>query len=139
MMNETLARQALMTVVAQIVEDWTEYPLVIETDNRNAVDQSQQVEPYLKVMIDFLGGHQADMADNPIERHYGQIVLQVVVRCGDGTAEGATLRDFIRPYFSLKNLGGLQLEAAERHKSREILGWEHLPLLATFYFHALSQ
>ena len=43
-----------MTVIAQIVADWTTYPLVVESDNRTAVDQSLQVDPYIKVMIDFL-------------------------------------------------------------------------------------
>lgn len=137
-MNETLARAALMTVMQQIVDDWTLYPLVVEPDNRDLVDQVLQLDPYVKVEIDFLGSEQADMADVPLEKHVGQMMIYVVSRKGSGTVDGAILRDFIRPYFSLKKFGVLQCHSAEIYKSKEIKGWEYWPILLNFYFHSLA-
>lgn len=134
-MNETLARAAIMTVIQQAVDDWDDFPLLVETENRRIIDQATQVNPYLRVWIDFLGAQQAELGLNPLVRQTGQIMVQVVVKCDSGTRLPATLRDFLRPYLSLKNLGGLQTSVAEIYKSKEIKGWEHYPLLINFWYH----
>lgn len=134
-MNETLARAAIMTVIGQVVTDWTAYTLVVEPENRRVVDQATQVNPYLMVWIDFLSAQQADMADNPLVRYTGQIVIHVVAKCDSGTKPAAALRDFIRPYLSMQNLGTLHLDVAEIYRAKEIKGWEHFPLLVNFWYH----
>ncbi len=135
-MNETAARLAVMTVIEQIVTDWTDYTLVVEPENHDVVNQATQVNPYLKVWIDFLGADQLDLGPTPREMQSGQVMLHVVAKCGTGTKSAAALRDFIRPYLSLKNLSGLQCHAAELYKPKEIKGWEHFPILVNFYYHS---
>lgn len=133
-MSETLARQSLMAVVNQLVQDHTDYPLLVEAENRTAVDQAKQVKPYLRVTIDMLSGEQLDVGDAPRRRQYGQLLLEVIVKCGTGTAEMARLRDFVTPRFDIKNIGPVVCRAAELYKSKEHKGWEHYPVLINFHY-----
>jgi hypothetical protein len=137
-MSETAARVALQEVLAQIQEDHVAYPLAIELDNRFTINQETQDKPYLKVMLDFLRADQADMADKPRTRHLGQIVLSIATKHGSGCLEASALRDFVMPYFNLKQLGPMQCQAAERHRSVPLAGWEHFPVLINFWQHEVS-
>lgn len=137
-MSETSARLAIMDVVAQIVEAHTAYVLNVETDNRRPIDLALQQNPYLKVMIDFMGADQANLGANPITRHTGQIVIHVVTKVGSGTMQAAALRDLICPYFNLKNLGAVHCYAAERIRSARVGEWEHWPILINFWQHEVS-
>lgn len=138
-MNETLARQAIMTVLAQIQTAWTEFDLKIDSENRDIIDQASQQNPYLAIEIDFLGADQMDLSPNPLVRQTGQLVVYAVEKVGSGTARAARLRDFVRPRFSLQNLGAggtLHCHAAEIYKSKTIAGWEYFPVLVNFWYSA---
>ena len=137
-MSEVLARQGIMTAMAAAVTAHTSYPLVVEADNRKLVDQVAQSDPYIQISIAFMSAEQSDMADHPIVRQMGQIILAVAVKEGTGTAAGAALRDFIRPYFSMKNLGIVRTHAAEIYSSKTHMGWEYTPLLINFWYHDVS-
>lgn len=137
-MSEVTARAEIMNVIAQIVEDFTAYPLVVEPDNRKVVDQGTQTKPYLAVMIDFLTERQMDLSNRPRVQAQGQIVICVVVKENSGTAAGATLRDFIEPYFSLKNLGTVNCHATEKQRTKVIAGWEYMPILINFWQNKVS-
>lgn len=133
-MSMTQARQAVMAVVQQIVNDHLSYPLAVERDNRATVDISQQENPFLQVSILHLGGGQAELGPNPNIRHDGQIVISAVVKDGDGTADAEALLDFVLPYFSTQSLGALQCEAAVMTKGREHLGLWYQPAIVPFYY-----
>jgi hypothetical protein len=134
-MSETAARLAIQGVIADIVEAHTAYPLVVEMDNRVVVDQSKQINPYLKVMIDFLTAGQADLSDNPLKQSLGQIVIHVVVKAGTGSVAGSTLRDLICPYFDAKVMGPVHCHMAERQRTQAIAGWDYAPILINFWMH----
>lgn len=134
----TQARQDIKAAFAQMRDDWAAYPLVIETDNRTTIDQATQTKPYLKVIVEFMGGGQADMADRPRVRQDGQIEVHIVDKCGNGTAEIDALADFILPYLDMKNLGIVHTHAVERYKGKDVKGWWHEPLLINFWFHRVS-
>jgi len=135
-MNETLARQAIMTILVQVQADWTEYMLAVDSENRDLIDQSKQQHPYLALEIDFLSAEQMDLSANPMVQQTGQLVVYVVEKSGSGTARAARVRDFIRPYFSLKKSGLLQFHAAEIYRSKTIKGWEYYPVLVNFWYNA---
>lgn len=136
-MTETQVRTAIQTVLAEIQTDWTAYDLAIDTENRGVVDQTSP-NPYLCVEIDFMGGEQADMADRPLVKEVGQIVIEVVTKGGSGTVAGAALRDFITPYFDMKTFGELRTHACEKYRGRPKDGLYRLPLLINFWLHRVS-
>lgn len=133
-MNMTQARQAVMAVVQQIVNDHLSYPLAVERDNRATVDVSSQADPFLQVSILHLGGGQAELGGNPNIRHDGQIHISAVVKDGAGVADAEALLDFVLPYFSTQALGPLQLQAAVMAKGFEKLGLWYQPAIVPFYY-----
>jgi hypothetical protein len=133
-MNMTQARQAIMAIVQQIVNDHQDYPLNVERDNRATVDVSKQEDPFLQVSIMHLDGGQAELGDNPNIRHDGQIQISAVVKAGAGTADAEALLDFVLPYFSMQALGPLQLQAAVPIKGRAHLGLWYQPAIVPFYY-----
>lgn len=133
-MTLTEARAAIMAVVAQMQIDHTAYPLVVETSNRDVVDQALQVKPYLKVTVAFMGGDQMDMADKPRIKQHGQVLLCAVAKGGSGEAEALELLDFITPYFDLARLGSIECHACTAVDAKEDKGWWHAPAIVDFYY-----
>jgi hypothetical protein len=128
------ARANIMAVVNQIVADFTTYPLAVETPNRTLIDLSKQTDPFLQVVIAAMGGDQAEIGPDPLVRVDGQLVLTAVVKSGAGVADAEDLRDFVLPYFSTQNLGGVQLQAAQMVGGRAHLGLWYEPAIIPFYY-----
>jgi hypothetical protein len=131
-------RTAVMIVVQQIQDDFSDYALNVEIDNRTVIDQAKQKTPYLRVEIEPLAGDQISMGKNPLVEQRGQILLYVCVREGKGAAEADELRDFIIPYFDRQVLGYLQCHAAVATRPRSIKGWEYYPIVVTYYYHRVA-
>ncbi len=138
MTTETAAVAEITTRLATAKAAWSAYTLIIETDNNKLVDQTTQVNPYLKASVLLYSADQMDMADNPFVKQRGQILLMVVAKENTGMAPTRALRDFLTPYFDLENLGTVQCQAAERHLGRTINGWEHTPLVINFWYTRVS-
>lgn len=135
----TDARTAVQEVVAQIQEDWTAYPLVVELDNRSVVDQGQQTKPYLKVrIVPMRGGGQSDLADRPFVEQRGQILLYACAREGSGAGEADALLDFITDYFDMAVLGTLHCTAVEATEPKNVKGWREVPAIVNYWYHRLS-
>lgn len=133
-MTLTEANAAIMTVVAQLVQDHTAYPLVVETDNRDVVDLALQGQPYLQVTIDFMGADQLDLGEKPRVKQHGQLLLCAVAKGGTGKAETLALLDFVMPYFDMANLGGVEFHAMEAAGAKEMKGLWRAATLGNFYF-----
>lgn len=132
----TQLREAVMAVVGQIVADHTGYPLVVETPNRDVVDQAAQVYPYLQVSVVTMLGEQAELGPNPMIRREGQILLAAVVKDGAGVADAEALMDFVLPYFSTAQLGIVQCHAAHPVQGKEFKGWWYQPAIVPFFYFA---
>jgi hypothetical protein len=137
-MSREQVRIDVATVVQAIVTAWTDYPLVVEMDNQEAVDQSVQTNPYLQVQIMHLDADQADMSSNPFVKHNGQILFAVVSKAGTGTTDANKLLDFIRPYFSLKNIGITHCKAFEDNSGKPHNGWWYSPAIVNFWYHKVT-
>jgi hypothetical protein len=133
-MTLTQLRQAVMTVVQQIVTDHTAYPLVVETPNRDVVDQAAQVNPYLAIAVKPLTGEQAEIGIAPLSRMDGQIQISAVVKDGAGVADAEALLDFVLPYFHLQNLATVQCQAAHAVGGREVKGWWYESAIVPYYY-----
>lgn len=134
----TDAHTEIMTVVEALQAAWTDYPLVVETTNRAAVDQSVQTNPYLQVTVRMIGAQQLDMADRPQVKQRGQILLSVVSKGLSGVAKGNNLLDFCQAYLDLKNLGAVQCQAFEVVDGVSIKGWWYAPAIVNFWYTRLS-
>lgn len=134
-MTLTQLRQTVMAVVNnQIVTDHHDYPLVVETTNRDLVDQALQTNPYLQVVVATMGGEQAELGPNPTIKRTGQILLSAVVKDGAGVADAEALLDFVLPYFSTRQLGIVQCQAAYPVQGRLLHGWWYQPAIVPFYY-----
>lgn len=134
MTTKSAARAEIMSVVAVAAAAWSAYPLVVDAEGFDDVDQATQVNPYLKVDLIYLDGHQLDLGEAPRAIQYGQIILDVVAKAGTGMLPTETLQDFLIPYFDMESLGDVQCHAASAHKGETKLGWEHNPIVVTFWY-----
>lgn len=132
-MTLTEVRQAVMTVIGQIVADHRDYPLKVETTNRDPIDQATQMDPYLQVTVAPMGGEAAELGRNPMVKQSGQILLAAVVKDGAGEADALALIDFVLPYFSTKDFGNLHCEAGHAVGGRLIKGLWYQPAIVPFY------
>lgn len=138
-MTETELHQTVMAVITQIQADHTDYPLKVEADNRDVIDQALQTDPYLQVSIVPMLGEQVSLGPKPVVKQSGQILISAVVKAGAGTADVKALLDFVLPYFSTKSLGTLQCHAAYPVGGKPAAGWWHqLAIVPFFYFSAVQ-
>lgn len=134
-MSQAQVYDEIMQVLQQAAADHTTYALTIETGNRSVVDQSTQVDPYLKAEIKFLTGDQLDLGTAPKTEQWGQIWLSACCKEGDGELELMKLLDFLAPYFAYKSLGLTQCRAVVRVQPKTINGVYRLPALVNFFYH----
>lgn len=139
-MSTAQASRDIRAVVNQIRADFTDYPLVVEINNRSEVDQATQQDPYLIVEIDYLpGGGQLDLAERPTVRQVGQLCLYAVVRKDAGEDAARALLEFVVPYFELQTRGAVRFHAAQAIRGREVKGWWYVPALLDFWYDRLAR
>lgn len=126
-------RQSIVTAVEAAKVSFTDYPLVIEYDNRIIVDTATQLDPFLVVNIRFLDGAQADLSTNPIHRKIGQIHLQAAVKEGSGTAKAYTLIEHFYQALQQSQFGGVRTRMASFAREQPFKGWVYYPALVPFW------
>ena len=126
-------RQSIVTAIEAAKATFTDYPLVIEYDNRVIVDTAAQINPFLCVSIKFLDGWQADLADNPIHRKIGQVHLQAAAKAGSGSAKALQLVEHFYQALQRKTLGGVRTQMARFAKEQPDKGWVYYPALVPFW------
>jgi len=137
-MIQEAARQEIATIIAAMVAAHTDYPLVVETNNRDPVDQTTQTDPYFKVQIKWLGGEQKDLGPAPMVGQYGQILLAACVKEGSGEKAANVLMDFCAPYFERKALALLQTDMYLPMSDPILLGWYYVTGLVNFKCYRIS-
>lgn len=137
-MSQVQAATDITAVIKQVIADHTSYPLVVEEQNRNEVDQVTQTNPYLKVEVKFFSADQMDMADHPRVEQWGQIFLTAMCKPGQGTVGVKTLIDFVRPYFELKQIGIVHCRAVSAVDGKEVKGVWREPAIVNFYYHRIT-
>jgi hypothetical protein len=135
----TDARAAIQAVLKQIQTDWTAYPLVVELDNRDVVDQATQSYPYLSVQIVPMGGGQADIGARPLVEQRGQILLYAAARVGTGAAGADALLDFLTDYFDMKTVGPVRCHAVVATEPHDLKGWHYTPAIIDYWYHRQSK
>jgi len=129
------AHKEILAAVDRMTQDWLDYELVVELDNRTAVDQNTQTNPYLQVQIVNLSGAQMDLGSDPITEQRGQVLLNVCSKAGNGSLEGLALLEFAARYFHTKDFATVRFHAAEVVKPKTVNGWYHQPAIINFWYY----
>lgn len=128
-------RQDIVTEIERAKEAWGLYPLLVDYDNRPAIDLAQQEDPYL--MVDILWGEaqQLDLGQNPLVADYGLIALAAGVKEGRGTVGLLKLLSHFRPYLQLRDdLGVVRTKVGTiGARPLEKNGFFYLTLLIPFW------
>lgn len=111
----------------------TDANLVIEYDNRIAVDPAQQVNPYLAVQIKFIDGFQVEIANNPLHRLVGQVYLVAWVKENTGSSKANLLLEHFYKDLQRKQFGTVRLRMAVPTKQVKVLDWVGFPVILPFW------
>lgn len=133
-MSLAAVKQEIRTVLEQAQSDWTEYDLLIEIDNRKAVDQANAPVAYLQAQVVPLVGDQFDLGTKPLTKQWGQILLCGVQRENSGTADADRLVEFVGRYFHAQDLATVRCETMEYTKGKVVKGWWYQPVIINFWF-----
>lgn len=134
MTNLVAARAEIATVLATAKAAWTDYPLVIEQDNSDEVNESTQQDPYLMVTIKNMKGDQLDLGTDPFSEQRGQILLTACTRAGGGTADGLKLLDFLGRYFAMKDFTTVRCHTAQAVGGSVIRGWWRESMIIDYWY-----
>ena len=134
-MSQVQVATDITAALQQVIAAHTEYPLVIEQQNKTVVDQATQDDPYLRIEIRHLAADQMDLSPRPRVEKWGQIHLIAVCKPGAGTARVKALLDFATPYFELKRVGIVQCQAVHGTTGKLINGLWCEPAIVNFYYH----
>ena len=121
-MSTTQARQDIVTAVEAARATYGK-PLVIQYENRAAVDPANQHEPWLAVTIEVLDSYQGDLAAQPIHRHIGFIKLEAHIKQGQGVAESLALLEHFSTRLQKRRFGIVQTQLADARPSATRAPW----------------
>lgn len=128
------ARIALTTQFEAALAAYPSTAPKVQYDNRNLVDISKQIEPYLVFNIVNMTGRQLDLSNKPLSAQYGQLVLTAMAKENTGSSKANTLLDFFLPRLELKELGTVRTHTGMATKSFTQNGWEGYPILIPFWW-----
>lgn len=133
-MNRQLARLDIVTAVQNAAIAWTDYPCVVDYENRDHIDYSAQVNPYAALDIVYLDGRQMDLGQNPLVRVYGQILLAVCVQEGKGTAGANMLSDHFTKALQFQRWLTVETQVAKPQPNVYKKGWCCLTTIVPFEY-----
>ena len=128
-------RQALTARVIAIKASWTDYPLEVEFDNFDTVNQATQTLPYLRVSLVYLDGYQTDLGPNAGHRVLGTLVVEAMVKQGAGTAQANRLLEHFYPKLHMSSaMMPLRTQAARYGSAPPKDGWVAQAALIPFWY-----
>lgn len=133
-MNVEAARVAAFNAVSAAAATITPVP-PIDWPNRNLIDYSKQVDPYLGV--DFIVGRSLQKSlgtADRLVRYFGQISIIVCIKEGGGTATPTVMLDKLILGLGMKSFSGLNTEAATPLRPVLEKGWHVQPLVVPCWF-----
>lgn len=106
-------RSTFVTAVEAVKATFTEYPLVIEYDNRSIVDPDTQTNPFLCVEVKLIEGRQADLSADPIRRYAGFFILTSKVRINEGSKKQSELLEYFYTRLDRRKIGPSVIQMAD--------------------------
>ena len=136
-MSLTRARQTLVTAVEAARAAYS-LPVVIQYDNRYAVETANQFEPWLAVDIQVLDSYQGDLSYKPLHRHIGIILLQVHTKRGEGTAQSLSMLDHFISHLQRRQFDHVRTQLADARPTGERAGWYINRAAIPFWFDVVA-
>lgn len=137
-MSQSQARQEIATAVEAARVAWTDYPLIVEQENRDIVNLATQVNPYVAVDVVFYDGKQMDLGPEPLQGVYGQIFLGVFTQEGKGTSQVTPLSDYMGKALSRKDFALVKTGVPSPQPAVTRKGWYCQVTLVNFWYHELA-
>lgn len=129
------ARTKLRQVVEGLKTSWTDYPLSIEYDNLFIINFESQAKPFLRVSMVFQDGQQADLAEKPIHRIPGSIIIEAYDKIGAGNANSDKLLSHFYPAIHMTDANPpLRTYAAKIVGRMPVKGWMALAAVIPFWY-----
>lgn len=134
------SEDARLAITAQLDAAFTAYPgtpvagLKVQYPNRNLIDTTKQVDPYIDLDIVNIIGRQLDLNPAPLAAQYGQIVITAFCKENSGSRAAGQLLDYFLPWFERKNLSGVRTEIGMYSKSSLAKGFEGFPVTVPFWW-----
>ena len=127
-------RIALTTAIEALKATYvTDANLVIEYDNRVAVNPSLQTKPYLAVQVKFIDGYQADISNTPIHRLEGHLYLVAWVKEGSGSSVANLMLQHFYRGLQHKQFSAVRVRMATPVKSAKVADWIGFPVILPFW------
>lgn len=127
------ARVALVTKIEALKATWLAYPLLVQYDNRESINYSTQVNPFLRVSIEYFNGAQIALGPNGGHRMMGVILLEAWVKVGQGSKLGNDLlTHFYLGVHQTDAMPPLRTKAAEFKTGNTINGWKAQAAIVPF-------
>lgn len=133
-MSIEAVRQALVAQFEVALAAYVGTPPEVQYENRNTVDVSTQVDPYIGIEIVNTTGKQLDLNPSPMAVQYGQFVLTVFCQENSGARAAALLLDHFLPYLERKELGIVRTMVATQIWAKPAIGWKPYPLVIPFWW-----
>lgn len=132
------ARVALVTKIEALKTTWSAYPLLIQYDNRESINYATQVNPFLRVSIDYLDGSQIALGPNGGHRMMGVILLEAWSKVGTGSKLANELLEHFYPGISQSDaMPPLRTQASSFKSGNKINGWVAQASLTPFWHDTL--
>lgn len=128
---------ARVAIVTQFEAALAAYPSPapkVQYGNRNMIDTTTQVEPWVALDIVNMSGKQLDLNPKPLSAQYGQIVITSMCKVNSGEREAGLILDYFLPFFELKNLGIVRTQAGMYSKAASVKDWVGYPITIPFWW-----
>lgn len=133
--------QARDTIVGYLNPAWTTvHPTVkIFYENTLKVDLDAVGSSFLRVRIDFTDSMRQGIDQSPFTASYGEVVLQLFSKDGQGTRDSLTKFSYLRGLMGYQDLpvsggGEVRLDCPRPGRKQSRNGWTSQDLIVPFYF-----
>lgn len=133
-MNSETARVLLTTQIEAALAAYPGTKPRLQYENRNLVDTSTQVDPFVGIDIVYINGTQLDLGAKPMSVQYGQIVITAFCKENSGTKAANVLLDYFLPWLELKEFSGVRTHSGMYSKGNSQKGWQAYPLIVPFWW-----
>lgn len=137
-MSFETARLDLVQAAEAARAAWDAWPLIVSYENQVLLDVPTTEQPYVCVEIHSMDSEQADLADRPRVKEWGQVLIIAHAPHNTGSRQAKLLLDHFRPFFELKNFSLVRTRTARGGPPYPAKGWECWPMVVPFWYHRLA-
>ena len=120
-------------LTAKVLDLWVGQPMELAYENVESIDITDHPQGVVRFIIDWDGSKQANLAENPFHRKFGQAVFQIFLPVNSGNKKAYAVVDYLIANLGFKDLGALHLQTPSPGKAVTRNGWYSIELRIPFY------